>query len=334
MKNNRLDLVGIFTFVLILKILIIGCDNPAGKSGETFYYGSGDYSYTITNDLYYNGNLITLTITAYSDSDYKNEIQTFIIKSKGPYTLKTSYREIYIYYATSNNYKGYIRVSPRFSYETSDIVDMSVTSTDTSDIADIIDTWCGVWYSHYGTRKLDGYRIGKWQERYDLLPQVKLDLFPEFNITHPQFRGTDAIISDEEYFVFYDDTEYETYPGSGGNIGTKKDKHYIGIVRAVTEFYSSGSNKGSIIIEYLDGCYPTWDTDIYQTPLSFFGIYYRVLTPDIIQIANAINLQNKYSGKKYYTETATLEEAVIKNKVANEAEFIEWGTIFPQDREL
>jgi hypothetical protein len=46
-----------------------------------------------------------------------------------------------------------------------------------------------------------------------------------------------------------------------------------------------------------------------------------------------VDLAALYRGKKYYTETATLDEAVEKNTVENEAEFISWGVVIPQDRE-
>jgi hypothetical protein len=40
-----------------------------------------------------------------------------------------------------------------------------------------------------------------------------------------------------------------------------------------------------------------------------------------------------YAGKKYYTEQSTLEEARALNNVKNEAEFISWGVVIPQNRE-
>jgi hypothetical protein len=50
-------------------------------------------------------------------------------------------------------------------------------------------------------------------------------------------------------------------------------------------------------------------------------------------MANAIVLENLSAGQKYYTETATLAEAVIKNNADNDGEFIAWGVVIPQDRE-
>ncbi|MDR2798895.1 MAG: hypothetical protein LBB80_11185, partial [Treponema sp.] len=61
--------------------------------------------------------------------------------------------------------------------------------------------------------------------------------------------------------------------------------------------------------------------------------YYRVLDNGTIQMANAVNLENLYAGKPYYTETQTFQEAIDCNTVENEAEFISWGVVIPQDRE-
>jgi hypothetical protein len=204
-----------------------------------------------------------------------------------------------------------------------------------ADIVETIEPWRGVWYSHYGGRKLDSYRVGLWKERHGLLPQAKRDLFPDFDIDHPKFRGLDADIKENDYFIFYDDTVYETIPGDGGNGGWGDSRvfRYIGIVRAVNVFQESGSGAGAVIIEYLDGCCPTWDRNIYQTPLPFFGVYYRILNHNCIQMANAVELANLAAGKPYYTETATLDEAIAKNNAENDSEFISWGIVIPQDRE-
>ena len=58
-----------------------------------------------------------------------------------------------------------------------------------------------------------------------------------------------------------------------------------------------------------------------------------MLSPDIVQLANAVDLAALYAGKKYYTEKATLQEAIDTNTVENEAEYISWGVVIPQDRE-
>jgi hypothetical protein len=135
--------------------------------------------------------------------------------------------------------------------------------------------------------------------------------------------------------VFYDGTVYEKVPGDGGNGGFDGlGAGYIGIVRAVNEFHYENSGSGAVIVEYLYKCSSTWDPDINgPPPLHFFGMYYRVLNPDCIQMANAVELANLAAGQKYYTETATLAEAIAKNNADNDGEFIAWGIVIPQDRE-
>jgi hypothetical protein len=209
--------------------------------------------------------------------------------------------------------------------------DTSDTVDDSTSIERFLESWQGEWYSHYGNRRLDSYRVGKWKDRETLLPPVKQAHFPGFDINNPAFRGAPAVIGDDDYFVFYDDTVYETAPGSGGNGGWGFG--YMGIVRAINLFNGTSDN-GAIIIEYLDGCYPGWEPDLLgPPPLPFFGIFFRILEPDCIQMANAVNLENLYAGRKYYTETATLQEAIDKNNAENEGEFIAWGVVIPQDRE-
>jgi hypothetical protein len=211
-------------------------------------------------------------------------------------------------------------------------------------IAGVIDSWQGVWYSHYGSRKLDSYRIGKWKDRYELIPPEKQALFPGLDLDAPRFLNYAGMAYDPEndfdgnlddaYFVFYDDTVFETNPGDGGNGGWGDDfrTRYIGIVKAVNTFY--GKESGAVIIQYLQHCFPNWDPDFPgPPPLSYFGIYYRVQGPDIIQMANAVDLGNLAAGKKYYTETTTLEAAIAKNTADNAGEFIAWGVAIPQDRE-
>jgi hypothetical protein len=216
-------------------------------------------------------------------------------------------------------------------------------------IARVIGSWSGAWYSHYGNRKLDGYRIGKWRDRHALIPPAKLALFPDIDLDNPRLLNYSGLSYnaandfpasagypnglDDAYFVFYDDTVFEYEPGDGGNGGWGDFRmRYFGIVKAVNTFYSDKA--GAVIIQYLDGGFPNWDADFPgPPPLSYFGIYYRVLGPDIIQMANAVELGDLAAGKKYYTETATLEAAIAKNTVENEGEFIAWGVVIPQDRE-
>jgi hypothetical protein len=50
-------------------------------------------------------------------------------------------------------------------------------------------------------------------------------------------------------------------------------------------------------------------------------------------MANPVDLAAMYAKNHYYTEQGTLVEAVGVFDVENEAEFISWGVVFPQDRE-
>jgi hypothetical protein len=200
-----------------------------------------------------------------------------------------------------------------------------------------MDFLSGVWYSHYaGIGRLDGYRIGKWKDFKRLVVESgKIALFPAFDPSNPETCAAGKPPDDGDYFVFYDDTVYgEQEDGAGGNGGWGEGMvfRFMGIVRAVNIF-NGNPDRGAVIIEYLKGCAPAWDDDIKDGRRPFFGIYYRALKPDIVQLANAVNLAALYNGEKYYTETASLDEAVLLNTVENEAEFIAWGVVIPQDRE-
>jgi hypothetical protein len=201
----------------------------------------------------------------------------------------------------------------------------------------ILASMSGVWYSHYaGTGRLDGYRIGRWSEFDHLMKDSdKTALFPNLPTSRKTYTESSGTIrNNKDYFVFYDDTVFgQSDDDTGGNGGWDGlVTRYIGIVRAVNIFNGDPS-RGAIIIEYLQNAAPLWDKDIRDGQRPFFGIYYRVLGSDIVQMANAVDLAALYRGKKYYTETAALDEAVVKNTVENEAEFISWGVVIPQDRE-
>ncbi|MDR2135081.1 MAG: hypothetical protein LBO76_00530 [Treponema sp.] len=195
----------------------------------------------------------------------------------------------------------------------------------------------GAWYSHYaGVGRLDGYRIGKWGEHSALIPPEKKALFPNIDI-HTLYTGSDVTAPASpvpgDYFVLYDDTVYgQPDKEAGGNGGWGTVSRYIGIVRAIGVF-NKDPNRGVVVIQYLKGCAPQWDEDIKNGQRPFLGIYYRILDKDTVQIANAVNLEAMYNGEKYYTETATLQEAIELNTAENEAEFISRGAVIPQDRE-
>jgi hypothetical protein len=196
---------------------------------------------------------------------------------------------------------------------------------------DILSFMSGVWYSHYaGMGRLDGYRIGRWKDFTALVEKSgKLALFPNFA---PETYGG-AAFTGEDYFVLYDDTVFgQGEDGTGGSGGWAESYRYMGIVRGLNVF-NGDSGRGAVIIEYFKGCAPQWDKGIKDGQRPFFGIYYRILGGNTMQMANAVDLAALYAGKPYYTETATLEEAAARNSVENEAEYISWGVVIPQDRE-
>jgi hypothetical protein len=160
----------------------------------------------------------------------------------------------------------------------------------------------GVWYSRYGDRKTDGYTIG-WVE--DLpLSGADLSVSSGYNV------------KPSDYYVYYDDLSQGAWGFS-----------YMGIVRRVNIF---NSRAGAIIIEYCDGHYPWW-TDLSKTP--FFGIYYRIIDNNTIQMANPIDLAALSQNRPYAVETTSLSQAIAKFTVANDPEFVSWGMVLPQERE-
>jgi hypothetical protein len=199
---------------------------------------------------------------------------------------------------------------------------------------------CGVWYSHYaGIGRLDGYRIRKWGDLTVKDKAKATSLFSGINIISPMtYTGNSPQYDD--YILLYDDTVYgqsdDDASATDGNWGFA----YFGLIRAINIF-NGDKNRGSIIIEYFEECDPNWlwDPDGYEYQglakgeKPFFGMYYRVLSSNSVQMANAVDLAAKYAGKNYYTEKITLNEAIYANSVENEAEFISWGVTIPQDRE-
>jgi hypothetical protein len=211
-------------------------------------------------------------------------------------------------------------------------------------VREILEPMVSVWYSHYARRKLDGYRIGKWRDRETLIPLEKRALFPNWDINNPKFKplptppGTppappSTLPADDDYFIFYDDTVYEIEAGDGGNGGWDGlVTRYIGIVRAVNIF-NDDRDTGAVIIEYLDDAYPTWSNTVLRRPLPFFGMHFRVINQDCIQMANAIDLAALSAGRPYHIETPNLAAALAQHTAERDGEFIAWGIVIPQDRE-
>jgi hypothetical protein len=196
----------------------------------------------------------------------------------------------------------------------------------------LMENLSGVWYSHYaGIGRLDGYRIGKWED-FDTIMAEKKAMLPQ-PVPAQTYGASAEPIVPADYFVFYDSSVYGQKEDQGPSApGWDYNFGFCGIVRGVNLFYGR-QERGAIIIEYLEGCAPQWDADIKDGQRPFFGIYYRFLEPDRVQMANAVDLEALYNGEKYYTEKKTLQEAIDSNTVENEAEYISWGVVIPQDRE-
>jgi len=199
---------------------------------------------------------------------------------------------------------------------------------------------CGVWYSHYaGIGRLDGYRIRKWSELTAADKSKLQSLFSGLNIDNPKTYSTQDIPKNDDYILFYDDTVYGQQDDDSDSANGNWGFAYAGIVRAINIF-NDNKNRGAIVIEYFESADPQWlyDPDGYawqglspgEKP--FFGIFFRVLEEDAVQMANSVNLANLYAGYYYHTEQKTLQEAVDYNCVENEAEFISWGVVIPQQR--
>lgn len=101
--------------------------------------------------------------------------------------------------------------------------------------------------------------------------------------------------------------------------GGESETNYKGNIRFVSNY---SGDSGIIIIEYTERpYYPKYNGK------SFFGIYYRNLTYDTVQLANATNLIDYYS-----PDTETLEEAIGKFTRLKMGSYVDWGVVQPQKR--
>jgi hypothetical protein len=170
---------------------------------------------------------------------------------------------------------------------------------------------CGVWYSQY-----DGYRIRTWSGFNTEDKARARSLFPDLNLDADDPKNGDYVI------LFDDNADGESW-GFG----------YMGLVRAINIF-NGDKNRGAVIIEYFEGADPLWlsGQGLERGEKPFFGIYYKVIDSDTVQIANPVDLAAMYAGESYYTEKGTLNEAVKTFNVENEAEFVSWSTANIQSR--
>ena len=115
----------------------------------------------------------------------------------------------------------------------------------------------------------------------------------------------------ERYIIENDTLQYIGYADG--------DTNYKGEIRFVSNYRA---DSGVIIIEYTES--PTYDG---HNGNSFFGVYYRNLKYDTVQIANAIDPDGVSS-----PDTATLEEAIGKFTRLNMGNYVNWGVVQPQRR--
>jgi hypothetical protein len=95
---------------------------------------------------------------------------------------------------------------------------------------------------------------------------------------------------------------------------------YKGDIRFVSNY---STDSGVIIIEYT--VRPTYQK---YNGKPFFGIYYRNLKSNTVQLANPINLADSYSAP----DTDTLEEAIKKFTRNRMGSLVGWGNVQPQTR--
>ena len=119
-------------------------------------------------------------------------------------------------------------------------------------------------------------------------------------------------IPSERYVIEEDTIQY----GYGGG---DADTNYRGDIRFVSNY---STTSGVIIIEYTEA--PHYEK---YNGNSFFGIYYRNLKSDTVQLANAINL-----GDMSAPDTATLEKAIAKFTRLQTGNYVDWGNVQPQKR--
>ena len=118
----------------------------------------------------------------------------------------------------------------------------------------------------------------------------------------------------ERYVIEEDIIQY----GFGGG---KSEYDYKGDIRFVSNY---SANSGVIIIEYIDTQRPNYAG---YNGNSFFGIYYRNLSKNTVQLANAIRLTDMSS-----PDTATLDEAIGKFTLSNRGTLVNWSNAQYQSR--
>ena len=110
------------------------------------------------------------------------------------------------------------------------------------------------------------------------------------------------------------------YDGGASGNGTS----YKGSIVFVSNY---SSTSGVIIIKYTEAPAYSNAYGIYNGN-PFFGIYYRNLKNNTVQLANSTNLGDN-SGSP---DTATLDEAIAKFTRLNMVNYVDWSNVNPQSK--
>ena len=121
-----------------------------------------------------------------------------------------------------------------------------------------------------------------------------------------------------ERYIFEGNTIQYGY-GASSEGGAESEFDYKGDICFVSNY---SADSGIVIIEYTEPPYYTG-----HNGNSFFGIYYRNLKRDTVQLANAINPDHSTA-----PDTATLDEAIEKFTRLKMGNYVDWGVVQSQTR--
>ena len=185
----------------------------------------------------------------------------------------------------------------------------------------------GVWGSRFG----DGYHVRRWGDAdgVDATLEIAGELLPDMDGENPVAWDTRKTPGENDFVLLYE--------GAGADDWASTS--YMGIVHAVNVF-NGDPGRGAIVIEYFEGADPEWlsapgfnnSQGLVPGEVPFFGIHYRVIDENRVQMANAVDLAALYAGKLYYVEQRSLKDALRVFSVENDAEWIDWGIVMPQER--
>ena len=162
----------------------------------------------------------------------------------------------------------------------------------------------------------ENYQVATWNS----VKESAKVLFPGMKADTPATYNDRLIPGKGDYILIYD---------FGFGLS------YMGLVRGIAIF-NNDKNRGAIIIEYFEESEPLWLSEtqgLKRGKKPFFGVYYQVITTEDIKMVNVIDLEGMSEGREYYTEKATLEEALAFYTTENEERLIFWGVVIQMKRE-